>query len=81
MSQVLAFPGGYNPRDARGMAIEFAARCAANDFGTIKSAILVFDTPNGLRVMTAGAEAQCGYRQIGMLEAAKMSVFADGDEE
>ena len=79
-AQVLAFPGGYNPRDPRGMAIEFAARCAQGDYGNIKTAIILFDTPDGLGMLQAG-EDQNGYYTIGLLEAAKMAVFADGDEE
>jgi hypothetical protein len=62
------------------MAIEFAARCAQGDYGTIKTAIILFDTPDGLGMLQAGDE-QDGYRVIGLLEAAKMAVFADGDEE
>ena len=79
-AQVLAFPGGYNPRDPRGMAIEFAARCAQGDYGEIKTAIILFDTPAGLGMLQAG-DLTDGYRTIGLLEAAKLSVFADGDEE
>ena len=79
MSNVLAFPGGYNPRDPRGMAIEFAARCAQGDYGEIKTAIILFDTPDGLGLLQAGE--QDGYRTIGLLQAGIMSVFADGDEE
>ena len=79
-AQVLAFPGGYNPRDPRGMAIEFAARCAQGDYGEIKTAIILFDTPAGLGMLQAG-DMTDGYRTIGLLEAAKMAVFADGDEE
>lgn len=79
MSQVLAFPGGYNPRDIRGMAIEFAAKLAGGEYGEVKTAIIVFDSEHGLGMMSAGP---CdGYRMIGLLNAAQMSVFADGDEE
>jgi hypothetical protein len=77
---VIAFPGGYNPRDIRGMAIEFAARLAGGEYGEVKTAIIVFDTEYGLGFLQAGEE-QDGYRTIGLLNAAQMSVFADGDEE
>jgi hypothetical protein len=77
---VLAFPGGYNPRDPRGMAIEFAAKLDAGMYGKIKTAIILFDTPDGLGMLQAGEE-QNGYYTIGLLQAAQMSVFADGDEE
>ena len=79
MSQILAFPGGYNPRDIRGMAIEFAAKLANGDYGNVTSAAIVFSSEHGLGLMTAGPTG--GYELIGMFEAAKMSVFADGDEE
>jgi hypothetical protein len=80
LAEILAFPGGYSPRDPRGMAIEFAARCAQGDYGNIKTAILLFDTPDGLGMLQAGEETD-GYRTIGLLEAAKMAVFADGETE
>jgi hypothetical protein len=81
MAEILAFPGGYNPRDPRGMAIEFAAKCDAGIYGQIKTAVILFDTPDGLGMLQAGEDEADGYRLIGLLEAAKMSVFADGDEE
>lgn len=77
---VLAFPGGYNPKDIRGMAIEFAAKLAGEHYGEVTTACIVFNTEHGLGLLTAG-ESQDGYRLIGMLEAAKMSVFADGEDE
>ena len=79
MSEVLAFPGGYNPRDIRGMAIEFAAKLAGGEYGNVTSAAIIFNTEHGLGLMTAGPTG--GYELIGMFEAAKMSVFADSQED
>lgn len=78
---VIAFPGGYNERDPRGMAIEFAAHLAGGHYGRVGYACIVFETEEGLGLLTAGEDAQCGYRLIGLLEAAKMSVFSDGADE
>ena len=78
---VLAFPGGYNPRSVESMAIEFAAKVKGGYYGTVGFACILFETPDGLGMLTAGADETNGYRLIGMLEAGKMSVFADADDD
>lgn len=77
---IIAFPGGYNPKDIRGMAIEFAAKLKSGDYGEVTRAVILFESDTGLGIISAG-EDRGGYHMIGLFEAAKMSVFADGDEE
>ena len=81
MAEVLAFPGGFNPREVDSMAIEFAAKVRAGHYGKVGFAAIVFECEDGLGLISAGADEQCGYRLIGLLDAAKMSVFSSEDGE
>ena len=62
------------------MAIEFAAKIAGEEYGKVTHAVILFESEHGLGILNAG-EDHGGYHMIGLFEAAKMSVFADGDEE
>lgn len=79
MADIVAFPGGYNERQPESMAIEFAARCKAGYYGEVGFAAIIFECDDGLGLLSAGPDEQCGYRLLGLLEAAKMSVFAEDE--
>ena len=75
VDNVSAIPVG-NLQDVAGMARRFAERIEAGEFGDVTRVTLLIE--NGeMQQRESWGDMPTGYELMGMLDAAKMAVFAD----
>jgi hypothetical protein len=74
-TNVTELPVG-NLRDVAGMARRFAEQVDAGQYGGIARAICLIECEGGMPILVWGDETS-HYELMGILEAAKLRVFAD----
>lgn len=74
-TNVIEIPCG-NLMDIAGMARRFADDIDADTYGEPNRAIVIVETEEGLRILSWG-ENTTPYEMMGLLEAAKLTAFAD----